>query len=72
MTDKPRITQNKQVLGYLRLHGSITPQEAMESLACYRLGARIHELRKEGYNIAGALVKSIGGAHFAKYTLITG
>lgn len=32
-------------------HGSITPMEALRLFGCYRLGARIYDLRKSGMKI---------------------
>ncbi len=45
------MTQNEAVLEYMREHGSITPQEALNVLGCFRLSARIFELREQGYLI---------------------
>ena len=45
MSDKAR------VLHHLREHGSITPLEALHEFGCMRLGARIWDLRHEGYDI---------------------
>ena len=39
------------ILKYLMEHRSITNAEAVEHLDCYRLGARISELREMGVNI---------------------
>lgn len=43
------------ILEYLNAHGSITAADAInrfpEGNKCYRLAARISELRKAGYNI---------------------
>ena len=72
MNTNQRIPQHKQVLGFLRLHGSITPLQAIRLLKCYRLGARIHELRRDGKHITSELVKSSNNRHFSKYTLING
>ena len=36
---------------YLDLYGSITPLEAISGFGCYRLGARIWDLRKAGHEI---------------------
>lgn len=63
-------SQCQKVLGFLRLRGSITPLQAIQKFWCYRLGARIHELRGRGYTIGSQLVKSKNGKHYAKYTLI--
>ncbi len=72
MNTKPEstITQNDNVLGYLRLNGSITPAQALRHYGVMRLGARIHELKGKGHSIESKLVKSRNGKHYAKYTLV--
>ena len=45
------MSQNAKILRYIRERGSITPQEALNMYGCMRLGARIHELRRQGYDI---------------------
>ena len=50
MSDKMR------VLAYMEEHGSITPLEALNAFGCMRLGARIWDLRHEGYEIATGMV----------------
>ena len=64
-----KISQNKAILGCLILRGSITPLQAMKWYRCYRLGARIYDLRKKGYNIASEMVK-LNKKHFCRYTLV--
>lgn len=44
-------SQRQFVLGHLKRYGSIEPLTALREYGCYRLGARIAELRKEGYPI---------------------
>ena len=44
-------TQKQNIMAHLRVVGSITPREALYSYGCFRLGARIHELRVAGYRI---------------------
>jgi hypothetical protein len=60
----------RDVLTYLQRHGSITPMQALNELGCYRLGARIWELRDAGYPIDTETVSTPSGKHFAKYVLI--
>lgn len=43
-------TDKVLVLEFLRAHGTITPMDAM-GFGCYRLAARIWDLRKEGHDI---------------------
>ena len=45
-------SQKELILKYLRAHGSITPMDAINHCNhCYRLSARIWDLRAEGHNI---------------------
>lgn len=52
-----KITDKARVLEYLRTHGSITPLEALYDFGCYRLGARVFDLRRDGYNIRTTIVQ---------------
>lgn len=45
-------SQKQMILDYLRAHGSITPMDAINHCKrCFRLAARIADLRAEGHNI---------------------
>ena len=46
------MSQNIMILDYLERNGSITQAEAINALGCYRLGARIWELRQSGHMIS--------------------
>ena len=63
-------TQNNKILQHLLNCHSITPIEALEKFGCFRLGARIFELRKKGFIIDTNHVDNGKGNKFAKYTLI--
>lgn len=52
MSDKER------VLGWLMTGKPITPREAYDELGCYRLGARIYDLRAEGYQIDTQMIET--------------
>ena len=43
-----RPTQAGRILAYLREGHRITALEALELFQCFRLAARVHELRREG------------------------
>ena len=58
-------TQAAQVLEWLQRVGSITPRDAME-FGCYRLAARILDLRAMGWAIATEAEPHEGGTH-ARY-----
>ena len=63
-------TQNSRILQHLLDGNSITPIEALEKFGCFRLGARIFELRNQGFYIDMKPVDNGKGNKFAKYTLI--
>lgn len=44
-------TQKQMITAHLRNYGSIEPLTALSEYGCYRLGAVIFELKKEGMNI---------------------
>ena len=52
-----KMTQTNRVLDYMQRNGSITPSQAMRDLGCYRLGARIYDLRRQGHNITRYMVR---------------
>lgn len=70
------MTQKKVVLQHLKMFGSIEPLTALREYGIYRLGARVADLRSEGYNIiteTKASVSRITGrpVHFANYKLVS-
>jgi hypothetical protein len=44
-------TQNRMILAALQQGRAITPQFALRRFDCFRLAARIYELRKAGHHI---------------------
>ena len=60
------MSQTLQILEYMKAHGSITPLEALENIGCFRLGARIWELKDMGFPVAGTMV-SENGKRFKRY-----
>ena len=50
------MTQNDKILRHMREIGVITPMEAMAQYGIMRLGARIWDLKKQGYPIQTTLV----------------
>lgn len=67
------MTQTEKILKYLQENGGITQLQAAEYFGCYRLGARIWELKKAGYRIKKTMVTGInrygGSVAFARYWL---
>ena len=50
MRDKKN-SQKHYILNHLHRYGFINPMIALREYGCFRLGARISDLREEGYNI---------------------
>jgi hypothetical protein len=67
------MTQKDRILHYLRRCGSISPVEAFSELGCYRLRARIYDLRADGYDITSELESHQNRfgetVSYARYTL---
>ena len=61
-------SQCNQILRYLQSGKSITPLQALKKFGCFRLGARVWDLRDKGHDIRSELVK-IGEKRVAKYWL---
>lgn len=47
------MNQTQMILRYMEENGSITAMEAVEEFGCYRLSARIADLKLLGYKITG-------------------
>ena len=68
-----KTTQTQRVLDYLRKHGSITQQDAINAFSCYRLAAKIFDLRQDGYVIKTEKVpfaNDYTNGYYAVYTLV--
>jgi|11_taG_2_1085331.scaffolds.fasta_scaffold03773_16 hypothetical protein len=65
-----KLTQNEQILNHLKNGKSITPLEALQEYGCFRLSARIYNLRLDGYNIITNNITE-NGKTFAEYTLLS-
>jgi hypothetical protein len=61
-------TQTDTILRHLRYVGPITPIEALNLYGCFRLAARVKELRERGYNVTTEKGEA-NGKHFARYRL---
>lgn len=62
-------TQNEMVLEYLEKFGEITPLEALSAIGCFRLAARIADLRADGHKITTEINK--GKKNYSIYRLET-
>lgn len=50
-------TQRERILKWLQSGRTLSPIEALDIMNCFRLAARIHELRKAGHRIETKWVK---------------
>ena len=65
------MTQAEAILSHLQSGKPITPIEALNEFGCFRLGARIHELRQDGYSIESEIVTDQRtGKHYARYSMV--
>lgn len=63
------MTQKTAILEHMRKGQPITPLEALSLYGCLRLGARIWDLKNDGWEIESAIVEQ-NGKHFAAYRLV--
>ena len=63
-------SQTKMIKAALENGAALTPLDALERFGCFRLGARIKELRDAGMAIETRMVKR-GEARVAEYRLVT-
>ena len=67
------MTQKEKIIDHLKKHGSITDLDAYRLYAIRRLGARICDLRREGFNIISQNTKDKNRfgqfTHFVTYVM---
>lgn len=63
-----RPTQAGRILAYLQAGHRLTALEALDLFGCFRLAARIHELR-ENWEIQERTVETASGKRIAEYYL---
>ncbi len=62
-------SQRELILIHLKSGRALTPMDALSIYGCFRLAARINDLRDAGHAIATEIVKG-GGKRWASYTLL--
>jgi hypothetical protein len=62
-------SQCKKIIKYLREGNTLTPMEALRNFDCFRLGARIYELKDRGNIIETEIIKLSNGKRVARYSL---
>lgn len=65
MSTKDVFTQEKMVLTALKDGWRLTPLVAWQRFGCFRLGARIYDLRRKGYTIQ--VDRALGPKPYAIY-----
>lgn len=70
MKVKNKTAQSARILLHLKSGKSITALEALNLYGCFRLAARISDLRKLGHKIKSDRCTNQFGKTFAKYSLI--
>lgn len=60
----------RDVLRLLRAHPEgVTALDALDEVGSFRLGARVHELRVEGYDVTTEWITTPSGKRIARYRL---
>jgi len=63
------MSQNKQIADYLNKGKKLTPIDALNKFGCFRLAARIADLRNEGMNIVTKTIKLENKKQIAQYSI---
>ena len=66
-------SQNSQIKAYLQSGKSLTVLDALHLFNCFRLGARIYDLKEQGMNIESKMIEITSGGktkRIARYKLI--
>ena len=64
-------SQNKKILRYLLSGKGLTPMCALSRFKCYRLAARVADLKNMGYDITTVMQYKKNGVKFAKYYIFS-
>ena len=63
------MSQTKQIADYLNKGKKLTPIDALNKFGCFRLAARIADLRNEGMNIVTKTIKLENKKQIAQYSV---
>jgi len=63
------MSQEAAILQHMKAHGSITGLQALRHYDCFRLPARIYDLRNKGHRIEAQRWKTRSGKTVARYWL---
>lgn len=62
------MSQKATILNWLQRE-PITPAQALAYLGCFRLAARILEIKQDGYPVRAEMIETANGKHVARYSL---
>lgn len=62
------MTHTETILAHLLSGRSITPIDALRDYGCFRLAARVKEIREAGYEVK-TIMEGEGAKKWARYTL---
>lgn len=72
-----KVSQKDDIIAYLHQvdpstgkRRGLSPLEAIGLFRCYRLAARIDELRKDGFNITTHVKRDTTGKTYGRYSLV--
>jgi len=63
------MSQNKQIADYLNKGRKLTPIDALTKFGCFRLAARIADLRNNGMSIVTKTIKLDNNKQIAQYSI---
>lgn len=63
-------SQTGAILAHLLSGKAINPLQALNDYKCFRLGARIWDIRKAGYNVERQMIRVASGKRVAPYRLV--
>ena len=67
LNEEKSASQAKRILAYMQEGHRITPIDALNLFKCFRLGARIADLKADGHEIKSEFVKTDTGKHVKSY-----
>ncbi|HNQ69638.1 MAG TPA: helix-turn-helix domain-containing protein [Bacteroidales bacterium] len=60
-------SQEKQIRQYLSEGNRLTPLDALRLFGCFRLSARIYDLKKSGFSVQVRKIQTLDGKTVAQY-----
>jgi len=64
-------SQTAQILTALQSGDRLTPIDALNRFGCFRLSARVSDIKDRGYRVQDKYVKMVDGTKFKEYWMET-